>query len=144
MGALPLFFEERPGGRSPSDRGDLAIPHDDPLDQDPAELLLPGRRRHSDRLGQCEKARPVDIEGSDPVIIWQRREGRPNRIPLGLVLGVAQVAPAVLLSELLEAGEEPRPLPARDHHRWGFETPAQLDPGRVDLPYEEGRRRRRW
>ena len=96
MGVLPLFFEERPGGRSPSDRSDLAIPHDDPLDQDPAELLLPGRRGDSDRLGQCEQAGTVGVEGADPVVVGQRREGRPNRIPLGLVVRVAEVKTNVL------------------------------------------------
>ena len=144
MGVPPLSFEERPGGRSPIDRGDLAIPHDDPLDQDPAEFLPPGRGGDSDRLGQGHQPGTVGVERADPVVVGQCREGRPNRVPLGLVVRVAEVPPAVLLSELLEAGEEPRPLPAGHRDRWGFETPAQLDPGRVDLPYEEGRRRRRW
>jgi hypothetical protein len=42
LGALPLFFEERAGGWRPVDRSDLAIAHDDPLNQDPAELFATG------------------------------------------------------------------------------------------------------
>ena len=34
MGALPLFFEERPGRRGPVNLRDLTIPHDDALDDD--------------------------------------------------------------------------------------------------------------
>jgi hypothetical protein len=32
LGALPLFFEERPGGRGPVDRLDLAVPRPEPLE----------------------------------------------------------------------------------------------------------------
>jgi len=69
LGALPLFFEERAGGRGPIDRLHLPISHDDPLDDDPTELLPSRRGGHGDRFGQRQDARPVGIEGQDPVTI---------------------------------------------------------------------------
>jgi len=54
------------------------------------------------------------IEGADPVLVWQRRESCPDRVPLGLVLGVAEVPPSVLLLQLLEPGEQASTLAARD------------------------------
>jgi len=44
LGALPLsFLEERPGRRRPLDRLDLPVAHDDPLDDDPAQLFPASR-----------------------------------------------------------------------------------------------------
>ncbi len=74
----------------------------------------------------------MDIERADPVVVRQRREGAARRVPCGQVLRVAQVTPAVLLSELLEAGEESRALAALDRDLRGLETAAQFGARRVD------------
>ena len=47
----------------------------------------------------------MGIERCDPVAVRQFGEGGPGGVPLGLVGRVRQVAPAVLLSQLLEASE---------------------------------------
>ncbi len=82
----------------------MPVPHDDPLDHDPTELLAARSRGHGDRVGQCEDAGPAGVEGEDPVSVRQLAEGDPRRVPFGLVV---QVAPGVLLLQLLEAGAEP-------------------------------------
>jgi hypothetical protein len=72
----------------------------DLLDDDPTELFTAGGGGHRDRLGQPEDPRAVGIERADPVVVGQRGERGPDRIPLGEVGGVAEVAPAVLLLQL--------------------------------------------
>jgi hypothetical protein len=59
LGALPLFFEERPGGRGPVDPVDLPVPHDDPLDDDPPELFTALGRRGLHRVEKSQDPRPI-------------------------------------------------------------------------------------
>jgi hypothetical protein len=68
LGALPLFFEERPDRRGPLDRLHLPIVHDDTFDDDPAELLPSRRGSHRNCFGQPEDPHPVDIERADPIV----------------------------------------------------------------------------
>ena len=114
MGAHPLFFEERPRGRRPVDRRDLAIPDRHPLDENSTQLLPASRRSHSDRLGQGEQADPVGIERADPIVVGQGTESQPNGVPLRLVIGVGEIAPAVLALESLQSGEQTLALLASD------------------------------
>jgi hypothetical protein len=72
LGALPLFFEERPRRGRPIDGCKLAISDHYPLDDDPAEFLQFRRRRHPDRLGQRQDPRPIGVERPDPVAVGQR------------------------------------------------------------------------
>ena len=74
MGALPLFFEERPCRGHPVDRVQLPVADDDTLDDDPAEFLALRRRRDLDRLSQGQEARTVGVEGSDPVAVGKFRK----------------------------------------------------------------------
>jgi len=92
LGAHPLFFEERPGGRRPDDRIDAAVVHDDPLDDDPAELLPTSRRRLSDSIRRPKDPRPIDVARADPIVVGQRREGGLDGISLPLVVRIGQIA----------------------------------------------------
>ena len=112
MGALLLSFEERLHRRRPLDRLDLAVPHNDPLDDDSAELLAACRRGNGNRLRQLKNPGAIGVEGPDPVAIRQVGERGPSRIPFGLILRVIDVTPGVLLLELLQASEKPSPLAA--------------------------------
>jgi hypothetical protein len=56
LGARPLSFEERTGGRHPLDLLDLAVAHDHALEDYPAQLLATRRCRHGDRVGQGQDA----------------------------------------------------------------------------------------
>jgi hypothetical protein len=62
LGVLPLSFEEGSGRRRPVDRLQLPVPHHDPLDHDPTELLPARPRGRGDRLRQGEKTRPVGMD----------------------------------------------------------------------------------
>ncbi len=58
MGVLPLSFaEERADRVRPADRGQLPVPDDDPLDNDPAEFLPALGRRRLDRIWQSQDPR---------------------------------------------------------------------------------------
>ena len=135
MGPLPLSFlragEERARLWLPLDRLQLAVPDDHPLDDDPAEFLASRWCRHRDSLRQSEDAGPVRIERPDPIAVRQLGEGGTGRVPLGLVLRVGQVTPAVLLLQLLEAGEEPCALAAGDRHLRGLQASSQLSESRA-------------
>jgi hypothetical protein len=89
LGALPLSLEERQDWRSPRDRLDAPVAHDDPPDDDPTEFFTARRGCDCNRLGNPENARPVGIEGPDPVIVGQRGQGCTSGVPFGLVVGVA-------------------------------------------------------
>jgi hypothetical protein len=138
LGAPRLLFEERSGGWNPLDRLDLPVVHDDLLDDDSAELLATSHRCHGDRTWQSLDPSSVSVEGADPVVVGQRREGCLHGVPLGEIRGVGQIAPAVLLFQLLEASGQPRPLTAAVRDGWCLEPATQFSLGGVDDPLGKG------
>jgi hypothetical protein len=109
LGAHTLFFEERSCRRCPGDFLDLTVVHHDLFDHDSTQLLLARRRRCGDGSRQCQKLRTVGVVSPDAVAVGQLGKHGLYGISFGLVLAVADVAPAVLLSELLQAGLDPCP-----------------------------------
>jgi hypothetical protein len=71
-------------------------------------------------------------EGGVPVAIGEVSQSRPNGVPLSLVLGITEVAPAVLLLELLEALGQSSPLATDLRDLGGLEPVAKLGPGLLD------------
>ncbi len=105
--------------------------HDDPLDHDPAELLPAREGSCLDRNWQIEDPRPIRVECPNPIAVWQIPEGGARRVSFGQVLGVGEVTPGMLLLELLETGQEPRPLAAGDRDLRRLQESTQLSPVRI-------------
>ena len=93
MGALPLsFLKEGPRWSRPLNGFDLPVAYDHAFHDDSAQFFSSRRRRQVDRLGQRQDAGAVRIEGGDPIVVRKVAEGRPDRVVLTLVLGIAKVA----------------------------------------------------
>jgi hypothetical protein len=63
LGALPPFIEVRACLRRPRDFTQFPAAYDDLLARDPAQFFLPRRLRRGDSRRQCQKTRPIGVEG---------------------------------------------------------------------------------
>jgi len=88
-----------------------------------ATAIASGRASSRARYASNERIR---------IVVRQRGKRRPDGIPLGLVVGVAEVSPAMLLLQSFQAGEEAFALLAGDRDLGGFEPTTQLVSGRID------------
>jgi hypothetical protein len=110
LGGTKLSFQKRLRCGLPLDLADLSVCNHHTLDHDPTQFLPPRWRGHSHGLGQREDARPVDVEGDDPIAIGQLRQCAPGLGALAAVLIVADIAPRILLLQALKACRQARAL----------------------------------